>query len=292
MQIFMLNALLGDSDLYNSVFNYEFGGGTALVNVIKFDLTDSRRYPVGTNDYMKYVHDNEKGERPSKISIDSHLEMDTNKSTLRKFLEENGIVLSKRLNLDPAKFSKHDMIMAIIDLMKFESKDNIIEKLKAIQNKPVEVFDRNIFISKTVRTTAKCILTDEKFQAGEKRVGFNVINFREPSKMMTKWCKYDEFFKIPKHQLMELIKRRKLCKESINIIVPTTIENLMFDDEPALKSLSQTEIEQVNRSLLEYHNINGSSSVDIKRPYDGVDGEENDENVVENVSKKRCLESI
>ena len=290
-----------DSDLYSSVFNYDFGGGTALINVIKFDLADLKRYTVGT-DCMSYIHNPENGECPTKISIDSHLEMDTTKSTLRKFLEENGIVISKRFNLDPAKLSKRDMIMAIIDLMKFESKDNIIEKLKAIQNKPVEVFDRNIFISKTVRATAKCILTDEKFQVDELRVGFNVVNFREPSKMMTKWCKYDEFFNIPRHQLMELLKRRKLCKESINIIVPTTIENLMFDDKPALKSLSQSEIEQVKQTLLEYHNINDSSNindtsknvdvVDIKRSYDGGDGEENDENVVENVSKKRCLESI
>jgi hypothetical protein len=285
-----------DSDLYSSVFNYDFGGGTALINVIKFDLADLSRYPVGTDDYMKYIHNPENGERPTTISIDSHLERDTTKSTLRKFLEENGIVISKRFNLDAAKFTKRDMIMAIIDLMKFESKANIIEKLKAIQNKPIEVFDRKIFISKTVRATAKCILTDEKFQTGELRVGFNVINFREPNKMMTKWCKYDAFFNVPKHQLMELVKRRKLCKESINIIVPTTIENLMFDDKPALTSLSQSEIEQVKLSLLEYHNINDSSKnvdvVDIKRSYDGGDGEENDENVVENVSKKRCLESI
>jgi len=89
-----------DSDLYSSVFNYDFGGGTALINVIKFDLADLSRYPVGTDDYMKYIHNPENGERPTKISIDSHLEMDTTKSTLRKFLEENGIVISKRFNLE------------------------------------------------------------------------------------------------------------------------------------------------------------------------------------------------
>lgn len=232
---------------------------------------------------MTYKHNNENEKFPSKISIDSQLEMDTSKSTLRKFLEENGIVISKRYNLDPAILTKRDMIMAIVDLMKFESKANIIEKLQALQNKPIEVFDRNIFLSKAVRATAKCILTDEKFQVGELRVGFNIVNFREPNKMMTKWCKFDEFFKIPKQQLMELIKRRKLFKENINIIVPTTIDNLMFDEEPALKSLSQSEIEQVKQSLLAYQNLN-STNVDIKRQYDA---EENDENV----SKKRCLNS-
>lgn len=103
---------------------------------------------------------------------------------------------------------------------------------------------------------------------------------------MTKWCKLDEFFKVSKHQLMEIIKKKKLCKEQINIIVPTNIEKLMFDDEPAVKSLSQSEIEQVKQLLLAYHNLNGTSTnVDTKRQYDGEGNDDNDENV----SKKRCL---
>lgn len=152
-----------DSDLYSSVFNYDGGGGTALINVIKFDLADLERYPVGFN-HRTYEHIDKTVKCPSKISIDTQLEIDTNKSTLRKFLEENGVVISKKNNLDPAKLSKHDMIMAIVGLMKFESNAIIIEKLQAVVNKPVEVFDRKIFLNKTVRATAKCILTDEKFQ--------------------------------------------------------------------------------------------------------------------------------
>ena len=278
-------SLGNDPDLYCSAFNYQFGGGTAIISTLKFDLTETERFPVGTN-WQTYKHTDENIKHPNTISIDSQLERDASKTVLRNFLESNGIKLTKK-TIDPAKLKKIDLIMAIIDLMKFESNDKILEKLNQAQNKSMEVFDRTIFLSKAIRTTAKCILTDEKFIEGELRVGFYVINFREPSKMMTKWCKFDDFFNIPKNKLIELIKKKKLCKENINVIVPNTIDNLMFDDKPVLasSSLSQLEIDKVKQSLIEYHNnidINNSNN-DIKRSLD------NDDDNNDNVSKKICL---
>lgn len=272
-------------DEFSTIFNYGGGAGTAIISTLKFDLTDEGRFPVGTN-WQTYRHTDESKKVPSKISIDSQIERDTSKTELRKFLESNGIKLSKT-TVDPAKLKKIDMVMAIIDLMKFEPVGNILEKLNVAQNKSNEAFDRTIFLSKTIRTTAKCILTEEKFIAGELRVGFNVINFREPDKMMTKWCKFDEFFNLPSYKLHDLVKKKKLSKENINVIVPSAIENLMFDDKPALDSLSQSEIDRVKQALIIYQNLGENSSktgsVDIKRPL------ENDENENENVSKKLRL---
>ena len=258
-------------DLYHSRFSHRYDESVSIVQTLAFDLNDPIRYPV-YNDYESYnlLHTDENRISPVMISIDNHLK-EASKGVLRDFLGKNNIIIDKSNNFVVSKLDKKDLIMAVIDLMKYESKESIIIKLQAAQNKRIEGVDK---VSKTKRGTAKCSLTDEYFIHGELRVCFDVYNRRDQETMATKWCKFDTFFNYSIEELHKLIIKKKLCKEKIRIIVPNSIQGLKFDDLPAIESLSESEVEKVNQALVLFHK-NNTIDVNIKRSYEDNDDKEN-----------------
>jgi len=151
--------------------------------------------------------------------------------------------------------SKADLVIYAYGLLNDQSIAESQRQVEEAREKKDAVVDRVVFLGRTVRATASCIITGEKFYKGELRVGFLVQSNYDQWKMQPKWCKTRAFFKQSPAALAVYVDKQRLkIKERVRVLLPATLEELL---DPASSSssypeggkvtLSETEREKLTR---------------------------------------------
>ena len=154
--------------------------------------------------------------------------------------------------------SKADLVLYAYGLLNDQSIAETQRQVEEAREKKDAVVDRVVFLGRTVRATASCIITGEKFYKGELRVGFLVQSNYDQWKMQPKWCKTRAFFKLSPSTLAEFVDKQRLkIKERVRVLLPATLEELLDPSSSSSSSssypeggkvtLSETEREKLTR---------------------------------------------
>jgi hypothetical protein len=149
--------------------------------------------------------------------------------------------------------SKADLVLYAYGLFNGQSIAETQRQVEEAREKKDAVVDRVVFLGRTVRETASCIITGEKFYKGELRVGFLVQSNYDQWKMQPKWCKTRAFFKLSPAALAVFVDKQRLkIKERVRVLLPATLEELLDPSssshaEGGKVTLSETEREKLTR---------------------------------------------